>query len=110
VFDVESNDATNDVAEAWDAWEADWYADQQRRADKMRVKGYAIACLNHATKACKALDTASRSLVRARNAADRAQKQMVASLERAELAARVVVADNPEWTAEVAQCLEECFG
>lgn len=98
------------AAEAWDRWEADWYAARQQGADKMRVKGYALACLNHADKALKALDKATTALVRARNAAERAQRVANASLERAETAARVVAADDPVWTAEVAECLEECFG
>lgn len=100
----------DDVAAAWERWEEDWYAGQQQRVDRMRVKGYAIACLKHAEASSKAIDKAERALARARKAADRAMRTMQLSLERAELATRVVAADNPEWTAEVAQCLEECFG
>jgi len=103
------------AAEAWDRFEAEHSAQRQQqleqlRVDRMRVKGYAIACLKHAEQASKDVDEASVALARARKAADNRLRVMKLSLERAEQAARVVAADDPEWTAEVAQCLEECFG
>lgn len=104
-----------EVAEAWAAFEIanspEALADRdQAQVDRMRVRGYALACLKAAEKASKEVDSASRALIRARARAERALKNMHRTLEQAELAARVVTADDPKWTAEVAQCLEECFG
>ncbi len=96
--------------EAFEAWEFAASLEPQRRVDRMRVKGYALATLRLAEMAAAELEKAVDALERARRKAERAKKAVDAAFEEAELVARVVVANDPEWNAEVAQCLEECFG
>jgi hypothetical protein len=94
----------------FEAWEVEASEAPQRRVDRMRVKGYALATVRLAEMAREEFDKAVDALERARRRVEKAKKALEWQLEEAEAVARVVVADDPEWTAEVAQCLEECFG
>lgn len=98
------------AAEAWDAWEASWPIEQQAHVDRVRVKGYLLACLCRAEEAGAELDEATADLIRARERADAALKTARDWLEQAELVARVVTSGDRAWMAEVAVHLEECFG
>lgn len=101
---------TDAASSAFEAWEAEASQEPQRRVDRMRVKGYAMATVRLAEMAREELQKALDALERARRRVEKAKTALEWQLEEAEAVARVVVADDAEWNAEVAQCLEECFG
>lgn len=99
-----------DETDSWDAVESWSPPSEQERLDRVRVHGYALAQCNIVLFARDDLELAVTEMLAARKRASKALEALKKALKQADLAIAVVVASNPEWTAEVAMHLEEIYG
>jgi hypothetical protein len=94
----------------WDAFEADWYAQEQARVNRIRVRGYALACAKRVTVAKEELERRITLMLRARADAERALAELLRLVEHTEDMIRVVIRNDPVEFDELAQELEELEG
>lgn len=97
----------SDAAEAWESFEAQWYAREQARVNRVRIHGYTLACAERVKVAHKELDRRVTLLVRARNDAERALEALRAELSHAEQMAAVVIEDDEDVNELLARRLEQ---
>lgn len=93
------------TVDEWAAWEASYDTDQAR-VDRVRVRGYTLACITRVEFAASELERRVTLMLRARLEAERALTALRTELEHAEAMAAFVVADDPETNEQLAQALE----
>ena len=99
------------MTDSWDAVDGyDPDAGRQERVDRIRVRGYGVACVERAKALSVQVERAVDALTRAREDAERTAMDFEFAMEQAEMVARVIASDDAAWTSEVAASLEELFG
>jgi hypothetical protein len=89
--------------------------DDQRRIDLVRVRSYALACCDAATRAREELEASLDSLVFARETAEQQVERLRCACDLAERVGRFAArasdgAVEPETLAEAAKAIEELVG
>lgn len=97
-------------AEEWAEVEAEWLASEQRRVDRMRVRGYALAICKHVDRESQAFERARERVEIAKQALLVAMRDCNAAHAHLEEVMKVIASDDDGWLAEVAGHLEEVFG
>lgn len=99
-----------EYAADWEALEECYFEARQARADKLRVRGYGLACCKLADKTSLEVERAEARVRIAQESLVLAMREANAAYEQVELVARCLSSDDETWIGEVAQRLEEAFG
>lgn len=92
---------------SFEAAEAEWWKDEQRKLDRVRVRGYTLACIKRVESANVEMQRAISCLQNAQSVADNALKKLRHELEHAEEMGRLVALDDPEVNERLALALEQ---
>lgn len=96
--------------EEWCAAEESWAHDEQRRANRVRVHGYTLACARRVDLARIELERAVSLLENARSVADKAMRRLNDECDHALEMGRIIALDDDQVTDRVALALEEACG
>lgn len=93
-------------AAAWEKLEADYFAREQARVDRVRVRGYTLARMKLVEPLRAELERRVTLLLRARTDAERALANLHEELEHLEEMGRLIALEDDAITSELAKRVE----